>query len=57
MPLAGICKSCGEISYGLRICTYCGARVCPVCLETRQTPCKLCKKVEEEPDEFDSLFS
>jgi len=56
MPLAGICKSCGEISYGLRICTYCGARVCPACLETRQTPCKLCKK-EEEPDEFDLLFS
>ncbi len=48
MPLPGICQGCQKISYGLRICTYCGSRVCPGCLEGRETPCKLCKKEEKE---------
>lgn len=56
MPVPGICKSCRKISYALFICTYCGSKVCHVCLETRRTPCKLCKK-EEEIDEFTAFLN
>ena len=43
MPLTGICKCCGKISHALQICTYCGARVCLECIDSKTHACKLCK--------------